>query len=35
VAEAYGESTADDEQASPGIHRPFADLEALLKTPKK
>ena len=42
VAEAYGESTADDEQASPGdeqaspgIHRPFADLEALLKNPKK
>ena len=35
VAEAYGEATADDEQASPGIHRPFADLEALLKNPKK
>ena len=35
VADAYAESTADDEQASPGIHRPFADLEALLKNPKK
>ena len=35
VADAYGESIADDEQASPGIHKPFADLEALLKNPKK
>jgi 5-methylcytosine-specific restriction endonuclease McrA len=35
VAEAYGEATTDDEQASPGIHRPFANLEALLKNPKK
>ena len=42
VADAYGESAADDEQASPSdeqaspsIHRPFADLEALLKNPKK
>jgi 5-methylcytosine-specific restriction endonuclease McrA len=39
VADAYGESNEQaspgDEQASPGIHKPFADLEALLKNPKK
>jgi 5-methylcytosine-specific restriction endonuclease McrA len=35
VADAYGESTADDEQASPSIHKPFADLEALLKIKKQ
>ena len=34
VAEAYGEATPDDEQEPLSIHRPFADLEALLKNKK-
>jgi len=34
VAEAYGEATPGDEQKSSSIHRPFADLEALLKNKK-
>ena len=34
VAEAYGEATPDHEQESSSIHRPFADLEALLKNKK-
>ena len=35
VAEAYGGAAADIEEASPSIHRPFADLEALLKNKKQ
>jgi len=34
VAEAYGEATPDDERESSSNHRPFADLEALLKNKK-
>ena len=34
VAEAYGEATPDHDQESSSIHRPFADLEALLKNKK-
>jgi hypothetical protein len=34
VAEAYGEATPDHEQESSSSHRPFADLEALLKNKK-
>jgi hypothetical protein len=34
VAEAYGEATPDHEQGPSSIHRPFADLEALLKNKK-
>ncbi len=34
VAEAYGETRPDGEQASPSINRPFANLEALLKDKK-
>lgn len=35
VAEAYGEAAPDAEHTSPSIHRPFANLEALLKNKKK
>ena len=34
VAEAYGEATPDHEPEPSSIHRPFADLEALLKNRK-
>jgi len=34
VAEAYGEATPDHEREPSSIHRPFADLEALLKNKK-
>ena len=34
VAEAYTEPQPDDEQTSPSINRPFANLEALLKDKK-
>lgn len=34
VAEAYGEATPGDEREPSFIHRPFADLEALLKNKK-
>jgi hypothetical protein len=34
VAEAYGEATPGDEREPSSIHRPFADLEALLKNKK-
>ncbi len=34
VADAYGESTPGDDQKSSSTHRPFADLEALLKAKK-
>jgi 5-methylcytosine-specific restriction endonuclease McrA len=35
VAEAYGEAASEDEQTSLSINRPFANLAALLKSPKK
>ncbi len=34
VAEAYGEATPGDEREASSIHRPFANLEALLKNKK-
>jgi hypothetical protein len=34
VAEAYGEATPDHEREPSSVHRPFADLEALLKNKK-
>jgi len=34
VAEAYGEATPGNEREPSSIHRPFADLEALLKNKK-
>ena len=34
VAEAYGEATPGHERESSSIHRPFADLKALLKNKK-
>jgi hypothetical protein len=34
VAEAYGEAAPGDEREPSSIHRPFADLEALLKNKK-
>jgi hypothetical protein len=34
VAEAYGAATPGDEREPSSIHRPFADLEALLKNKK-
>ena len=35
VAQAYGEAAADVEEAAPSIHRPFADLETMLKNKKQ
>ena len=35
VAEAYSQAEADSEETPPSIHKPFADLEALLKNKKK
>ena len=34
VAEAYGKTVSDEEQESPSINTPFANLEALLKDKK-
>ncbi len=34
VADAYGDTVPGDDQASSSTHRPFADLEALLKGKK-